>query len=385
MCSILKSILEHIGESFMNTLQTKRFYEIDFARAVPLIFLPIVHFYEEFGFWGMLSEKALSLGTVWLYLCAFGPSIFMIVLGMNIAFSSHTSPRQLARRGLIILAVFYGLNIVRFFIPGLIGYFVVKDPAVLQSALLSLSNSDILLFAGLCFLFFALMKRLNVTPFYILVISLLLLGIDMLIEPKPQNAFLISVLGHFVYVNNTSCFPLLPWLTYPAVGYILALKMKSVSDEAEYKKLYQKLTVLGIAMMAVLSVCLLSYGIDPLTVGASVINGYLTDLFNIILDTGLAFVWFGIVYYIWASIRSQRVREIIIRFSKSIMIFYIAQWVFVGWSELIFGAFFLDEHCLDFRVIAVCAAITAVICVFIGFKVQAKLDARKAKRYAMQA
>lgn len=63
--------------------EKKRFYELDLARVIPMIGMPLVHIFEEFLMHGLARGDAWTHGQIFIYLCMFGPSVFMICLGMN--------------------------------------------------------------------------------------------------------------------------------------------------------------------------------------------------------------------------------------------------------------------------------------------------------------
>lgn len=365
-------------------MNSKRFYEMDFARALPLLFLPFVHFFEEFSWWGYLDDTAMHYGQIFLYLCAFGPSIFMMVLGMNIAFSSHTSPAELARRGVKTLIIAELLNLFRFVIPGMLVDLQGEDWATLD-ALNSSLWSDILVFAGLAFLSFALMKKIKLSPIGIIWISLVLLGVHMLVSPATdyESTYISELIGNFVHTTENSAFPLLSWLVYPAVGYSVGLFLKTIPNEQDRKTIYNKMALSGLIALFVVCVCMKTYGLDPTIIAAAPANRNITDLFNIVLDISIAFVWFGVMYYFYCllkSVLSDRGFNLVVDISKAIMIFYIIQWIIVGWAEYLL---FRYEETYCFKLVSgvlLPGLVVMIVSVALSIPIKHRLDKRKLER-----
>ena len=361
-------------------MKTKRFEEIDFARALPLLFLPVVHVYEEADIFALLNPQTLSGGRIFLYLCAFGPSVFMMILGMNIAFSSHTSPRELVRRGAITALIFYVHNILRYLLPSVL-YYAVYGENEIPFALQSTVGSDILIFAALAFFFFALMKKYRVSPFAIIMIALGMLLVHELISPQTdwESTMLSAFIGCFVHVTEFSCFPALSWMIYPAVGYALGLAMKELPDEAARRSFYNKMGLVSLLGGAALAVCIRSYGLDLLKIAANPANDYITDFFNIALDMAVGGVWMWAAYYIYGAIRRREgLRRAVNAVSRSIMIFYLAQWILVVWGmALAFGSY-LDSNALGFTPVLICSVVVTALSLLIAIPVQNRLDRKKA-------
>ena len=60
-------------------------------------------------------------------------------------------------------------------------------------------------------------------------------------------------------------------------------------------------------------------------------NDYITDFANVVLDAAIAWIWYGIFHFVYKRIRFARIKHIILCGSQAIMLFYMAQWILVGW------------------------------------------------------
>ena len=216
----------------------KRYYDIDLIRVICIICLPLIHITEYWGIedscGGFLVE---SFNDIFYYPCfiltSFVAPMFMLIMGINICFSKKNTPKDLFKRGITLLIIELILNTLRYAIPGLIG--IIFSPNnevridVLKMIAFGMINSDILAFAGLTFIVFALFKKINLKPLYILIISFSLYLINEfvianLLSPTIDNNLhymLCNLIGNFIYINSDSTFALLEWLIVPAIGYYI--------------------------------------------------------------------------------------------------------------------------------------------------------------------
>ena len=318
-------------------LTSKRYHDLDLARAIPLLFLPFIHCYEEFNAIHLLSPTLVERGRIFLFLCMICPSVFMMELGMNITFSTHTSDTELAHRGIRTILYFYLLNIARGGIPAIVFGLIFKQYDAIKELRICLLQSDILFFAGAAFLFFALMKHWNVKPYHILVIAIFLLALDILIPNGiTQNYTLRALLGNIFYVSSGSCFPLLSWLIFPTVGYLMGGYLKKLPDEKSINSFFRDMLFGSIAVLLCTAACLKNYGLNPLLIATSPANDYITDLFNVLLDLAIAGIWFSVIHFLYGCIHSVRIKRVADIISRGILSFFVIQWLFVGWIEYLF-------------------------------------------------
>ena len=180
----------------MNTIEEprKRFSELDVVRAIALLFLPVIHVYEEMELIGTLSAEALSSCKWVLALCVFAPSVFMICFGANLFFAKEKSPAEYAKRGLKFLLIGVGLNVARLLLPSFISLAMVK-PGRVMNAVNNILACDIYDFVGAFLLVFALFKKLRLSGFAMLLVSMLMLLLNTVIPPVQLEACLAFFSG----------------------------------------------------------------------------------------------------------------------------------------------------------------------------------------------
>ncbi len=336
----------------------RRYYDIDLGRVLCLIRLPLIHVTE---FWGIEDSCGGFLvnqfNDAFYYPCfimtAFVAPMFMLVMGISMCFSSKNTPKDYLLRGLFLLITELIFNAVRYALPGFIGIIFSPNNDVRIEVLTMIGygmiNSDILAFAGLTFIVFALFKKLKLNPIAILAVSLSLYLIDELLIANllspvmDQNLhFMVNNLfGNFIYINGDSTFALLQWLIVPAIGYAFGHYCLVDKEEKAVTRSYAVIVVIGALLAAAaISVGILVDGRSPLSIFSHNVNR--TRLDWICLITNVA-ICFGILFLCNLLYKAKRVRNakkfnaFISRFSKNTNGYYIAQWTIVGFAMFICG------------------------------------------------
>lgn len=210
-----------------------KFGEFDLMKAIAVLGLPIVHLLEEGIAGNYVSPEVHKLEAFIVALCIVGPSIFMMCMGFSMG-GARNSPYSLAKQGLRFLSLGAILNLVRWILPGLVLWAVCGDP--ISDDIIYFLVSDIYFFVGIFCLFYALMRKIKLGTSEIFVATIVMLTVNTMLTPiMPKivtNEYLIALVGNFVYVDGTSCFPLLSWAIFPTTGIMLGevLKKQTMRD-----------------------------------------------------------------------------------------------------------------------------------------------------------
>jgi len=318
---------------------SKRIVELDLARSLAIMGLPFVHLYEEFE----LNELYVMPGTESLLerlACGFGANLFMIMMGMNVIFSSRSTANGLFYRGLRLLLYFFILNILRFVLPGLMmSFFGVEDAYFFM--LEGFIASDILALAGLSLLILSFFKKYNIKPIWSLVLGLVMMGIDTVIpDGLVENEYVALFLGNFFRVDDTSYFPLLSWFIYPAIGYTVGSYFKEMQQDPDRKKrFYIILSGMALSMIFAYYAALKTNGISVLEMIDSQSTIYINDFLRALSAVLLSSIFLAIAYYVCDYLCGPKPRNVIVKISDAILIFYALQWIIIGWLECIFLAY----------------------------------------------
>lgn len=345
-----------------------KFGEFDLLKAVAILGLPAVHMIEEGIYEGFVSEGVLRLESIVVALCMLGPSVFMICMGFTMG-GARSSPKIFLNMGIRFLLLGAMLNIVRFLIPGIILWAVHDEPLIKEIGFCLVS--DIYYFVGFFCLFYALIRKLKINTPGLIVCSLIMLSINTILTPitaKFEPGIIIdSILGNFVYMSETSCFPLLSWAIFPSIGIVLGDVLKKVDDQRR-AGIMKRMLIFCPLIFCVFAIFLWSYDFDLLMVLVSPLNDYITDLPNVIMIVTLALFIFGVLYYICKAIDKSRFMNFMVRISTYIVPFYILQWVMVSW--VIFGMelFLMEPGSLNLGFYLLFVALITGFCIYICVK-----------------
>ena len=345
-----------------------KFGEFDLMKAIAILGLPVVHLLEEGIYDNYVSSEVYKLEAFIVALCIVGPSIFMMCMGFGMGGARNT-PRSLVKQGLRFLSLGAILNLVRWILPSILVLIVRGEP--MTEDIYAFFVSDIYYFVGIFCLFFALMRKLKLSTPNVLVITIVMLTVNTLLTPyMPKivtNEYLIRIIGNVIYIDETSCFPLLSWAIFPTTGILLGEVLKKVTDEKRGRIMKHMLLFSPVVFVSYLvSLCI--YGHDAMRVMVSPLNSYITDLPNVILMISLAFFLFAILYYVCKAIDKSRFMNFMMKISTYIVPFYMLQWVLVAWIYYGMDLFACEEGILTLTWFIIAAVLVTGICIYVAVK-----------------
>lgn len=345
-----------------------RFGEFDLMKAFSILGLPLVHLLEEGIFHNYVSENVHKLEAFIVALCIVGPSIFMLCMGFGIG-GARNKPKSVMKHGLRFLALGAILNLVRWVLPGLLLFFV--HGTSMSEDIFYFFASDIYYFVGIFYLFYALMLKLKLATLEILVATVVMLTVNTLLTPIMSdvitNYYLTAIIGNIVYIDGTSCFPLLSWAIFPTVGIFLGDVLKKVNDEKR-ESIMKRMLIFSPVLFISYLVSLSLYGHDVMKVMVSPLNDYITDLPNVILMILIALFLFAVLYYVSNWIDETKFMKFMMKISMHIVPFYILQWILVSWVYCGMDLFECNEGVLTLPWFIIAAAFITGICIYVTVK-----------------
>ena len=345
-----------------------RFGEFELLKAIAILGLPAVHLMEEAIEGGFASPGLMRFGTMIIGLCAFGPSVFMMCMGFGIG-GGKTSADGIRRNGIQFLLIGALLNIFRWFIPGVIQMLAIHTNLI--EDINFCLQSDIYYFVGLFFILYSFLKKIDVTPAGMILVSLLLLSGNTLLTPVTAryvtNPIMGSLLGNIVYVDETSCFPLMSWAIFPSIGILLGDVLKK-SNEDEREVIMHHVLDFSFVLFVTFMVFLIDYDINFMEALVSPANDYITDLPNVILLVSLALFLIGITYYWCKKIGASKFMEFMLRISTFIVPFYLLQWIIIAWIFYILPILRMPPACFGLGWYLFSVVVVTAICIFITTK-----------------
>lgn len=316
-------------------INTGRQMEIDMAKALAIIWMVVVHVAERY-----YQDVSFSPGLeTWINnFIEFvgGPlsaPVFMTAMGIGLAYSKDHSPAGNGKRGLGLLGKAYVLNFLRFPLPCLLLYCFTREHILLELSFQAMYILDILHFAALVFLFFALVRLFNIRDAYVAGLTLLLLVVGGLLPPLyPEPSLWASLPGYFIFQNQFTTFPFFHWLAYPVAGYLFAKLLQRVSNK---KIFYRALLMASLLLLALFSAILLVCGYDL----AGIFLGplyYRQDPIKFTWIILICFAWFSLLYFISLALVDGHLKNLIIYMSKKLNDIYMMQWILIGWTIILF-------------------------------------------------
>lgn len=213
-------------------VNTGRQWSFDFAKVVAIVGMVLVH-----TFIYIWDEDGLEQGFQYrlnnIYGGVLAAPVFMFAMGVGVAYSRRNDARTMFQRGIKLILVGYLLNAVRS-LPQLLlwkagygeqhyGWFVEE-----------INLFDILPFAGVAFLFFALLRWMKATPAVILLIGLALSVFGTIVRSIDMGSTVLNLMCYpfiGIHVGDIwSSFPLANWFIFVAVGYWFGKLIRRCTD-----------------------------------------------------------------------------------------------------------------------------------------------------------
>ncbi|MCD8346965.1 MAG: DUF1624 domain-containing protein [Lachnospiraceae bacterium] len=221
-------------------VNTGRQPELDLAKALAILCLAPIHCIIE-----CTPEAGLVSGVPYLFDTIIGGPLsapmYMFAMGIGMAYSRKNSWQALVKRGLLILAAGYLLNVCRSTIPYLLAYALTGDAEqyLTQIPYLTFMN-DIFQFAGLATLVMAFFIWMRLPKTGMLCIGLAASLAATAIGTVDMGSPILNVLlGYLIGTEDAaglvcSDFPLLHWMIVPIVGYLFGDCLRHVRDKRRF-------------------------------------------------------------------------------------------------------------------------------------------------------
>ena len=314
---------------------TGRQFELDVFKFILIYRLAIVHVFVDGS-----PEAALDRLSIPYYFDSvvggvIGPTRFMIMMGLGLAYTRHNSPNEVFRRGVKIWLTGFVLNIFRYLLPSLVGYGVTGDYENFMEPLAYLVfGNDILQFAGLAMMFMSLLLhlKLSIPKIFALSVGMSIVG-TIFRSVDLHNNVLNVILGHFIGIETESGdpyiysdFPLLIWFIFYAFGYLFGYYYQRLKNKDRFYNIVSPIClVIAVAFCAWEIVG--GFGM-MMGEGANVFYHMTTPEAFICIIACIGFL--NIPYYI-SKIVPENLKRPIERVSRNVNTIYCIHWVIVFW------------------------------------------------------
>lgn len=313
-------------------LNSGRQLELDLAKTVVIVNLAVIHTVIECS-----TDQVLAHGFPYFYDSIIGGPLaapmFLFAMGIGFVYTKRQTAKDFLIRGLKLGLVAFCLNLLRFFLPFVTGFLITGDrEQYLQPLFYRVFGNDVLQFATICLLFMALIKKLKIPDFLLVLMALVMrLAGDFLLNVDTGSQILNVILGHFVGIEDApemvfSDFPFLLWFMVPVSGYIFAKKLITCTDK---RKFY-----------LVCSLPCLIFAVFWFAKGISNTTGMFDEGQNayyhmktpdMISAICAAIAVLGIYFWL-VKIFPQKLMNGVVKISSAITYVYCIQWIIVMWA-----------------------------------------------------
>jgi len=309
-----------------------RQFELDFAKFIAIVFMILVHCYDYSSLYLSSSETSMvgtasTLGTFIEFLGAQPAApVFMFCMGIGLVYTRHNSPYEFAHRGLKLLITGYLLNLYRtaFVVAGGLSGALGEQPLMPLMSAFALCV-DILPFAGLAFLFFALMKHLKVSSaIATLIVFLLLVVANILPDVGNGDEWYCYIAGLLWYQNDFTSFPLFQWLPFPMAGVLFGKLLKTTADK---RRFYLLTFVIGAVVFALSTLLACNRGVDLRTFFT--IGYFDMNILSATWSLAIVLVLLSAYYFLVAHLHEGRLHRLATFCSRNINKIYLWQWILI--------------------------------------------------------
>ncbi|HJJ29251.1 MAG TPA: hypothetical protein O0X70_07670 [Methanocorpusculum sp.] len=315
------------------TQTQKRLLYLDLIKVVSLIFMPVAHMIEELADIEIyadsfpLSEVMTALGLAYITI---GPVLFIFSMGVSMHLTRHTEPKDFAKRGVILIGCFFLLNIFRYVLPEIFKILCFNESDPLFSVVEVLFVSDVLLFAGLAFLFFALVKKLRVPASAVIGFGLICTIGQMFIPAltfgsSVPETILSDVVGYFIFVEeDVSFFPFISWIIFVILGYIYGEQLLKTASKDRFH-LY--IGISGVVVLLILFAVTIAAGIFETRFILWGTQGFRMDMFSTFFSAAVSAISISILYFAAKPVKGEKITRILKTVSGNITRIYCIHWV----------------------------------------------------------
>lgn len=312
-------------------INTGRQVEVDLARGLAVLFMIWVHVLEIFGAYEI--QDSIFAGVFEFLGGPPAAPVFMLLMGVSIAYSKQNNPGKLIWRGLMIMLLGYVLNFAREIIPLYIGLefdLLSKIDLLPYTFETMLLQVDILQFAGLALVFLGLLSGLRI-PYWVYLPLAFVFALanpfvwDIQGTSSVSEYFLQLLWGWDYYVF----FPFFTWIFYPLVGVVVGDLLIRAKDKGVF---YQGIFVIGLLVLLI--------GVLVLLTDAEFHLGdyYRHAIGGNLWMTGFVLAWWALIYFTTNRFPlPQALQKQVTFWSRNVTVLYFIHWVIIGWSVLILG------------------------------------------------
>ena len=306
-----------------------RQYNLDLLKALAIVCMLFCHPIIRFGEYrpGYESEFLYFLADDIIGDYIVAAHGFMFAMGVGMAFSRKSTPKDMICRGFRLFFLGYVLNFFRYGIYTL-GYDIIEGGELSLITQDSLFCPDILQFAGLAFIATGLFMKLKLKEIPILVISVILSAIGaMAAFYDTGNTVLNYVCGAFIFVGEDfSVFCFFNWYIFVAAGILFGKILQKTQDR---DLLYKRLIIVSGIICIIYAACSCRFGAFFLSKGREY---YASSPLEAVGLLSIDLLFLSFFYFLLQKVGASKF-SIPIEMSRNITSIYFIHWIILGFTE----------------------------------------------------
>ena len=331
----------------------ERVRAFDLARGLAIVFMIGVHVLWH---WGAPDTWPSPIGQVISFLG--GPTaapVFMFLMGASIAFSSRTSFRSLAVRGIWLVWLGYLLNVLRGVLPAWLGLStgVVTADQIAPFTLPWLATTvDVHHMAGLSLIAIAAL-RVAARPSWtwVALAAAVVLAGPFLRGLEFGTPLLDAPLTPILSGAPNVYYAVVPWIAFPLLGGLYGAMMARARGLEARLRVFRLGALAGAVLMAV---GVAMFAVAPPSFDVNTYWRMPPSYFVAI--TGLVLAWLWGCDLVVRHVRANRAFDFLYGWSANVIAIYFTHWVVLGWGV---GGFVFRSQPLEGSLLGIVVAIVA--------------------------
>ena len=339
-----------------------RQYGIDYAKVFLIIGMVLVHLTEWISIPEMPARLYSFINDLWGGIL--NAPLFMFCMGVGFTYSKRGVR---FKQGVKLFVAAWILNLIRLTIPKIIYFASIGAPEESMAAIIKeLFSLEIYHFAGLSIMVWALLKRVKVKDWMIVLFSVILSVIGSFVRFMDFGSFVPNeILGLFIGTKGkmiNCCFPFFNLFIFVAFGYCFGQVLHRVKN---VRKFYLYTGVCSTVIAVPVLIHLLTR--CPEFLGPAEIDFYQMTTVEafVCIISGIALIC---IFETISWILPQRINKAISTVSMSLSPIYFVHWILLGWITVFILNTILGIYSVSVAAYLLLAAVILALSIFIGIR-----------------
>ena len=261
----------------------------------------------------------------------------MFLIGVMFAFTQHKNVLYHVKKGILIFLSGYALNFFRGTLPIYIGLHYGKLTASDvgdMTPLKLLIEIDFLQIAGIMIIVLAIINHVIKNKLILLPFIVAVLTVSPFLEIiKPTTKLTVYISELFQGNSEYTDFRIIPWIAYAMAGMVYGSLYLHLQD----KDKFIKFSAITGAILFVITIPFFFLG-KPYSMYklSTALNIFRNSSIGVVSLTGFTMLWIAFAKWLLGKVNNELILQRLYSWSEHITIFYILQWIAIGWYSIDF-------------------------------------------------